>query len=327
MPISEQFALLESALRGLEGVTLQRGAPLWGLTRFGVGGPAALLVECYGEDSFLEALRLSRQSGLPVEILGGGTNVVASDAGFPGIIIRYRASEITNLGTAVSVPAGTILQSLVDFTIDAGLGGIETLTGIPGWVGGAIYGNAGAYGHAISERIRQVRCFDGAEVRTLDQAACRFRYRESVFKENKGWIVLAAELALDRAGAGELRRAAMEIRGIRDKKYPPDMRCAGSIFKNLIVSELPPEITARVPESAIREGKVASAWFLERVGAKGIRRGDIQVASYHANLLHNDGHGTAADLRAIVEELKERVFESYGLLLEEEVQYIGFPVT
>ena len=318
---------LESALRALAEVDVRRDAPLCRYTRFGIGGPAALLVDCLKEESLVEALYLSRKSGLPVEVLGDGTNVVVDDAGFPGVIVRYRASGIAVAGTTVSVQAGTVLQALVDFTIERGLGGLETLTGIPGWTGAAIYCNAGAYGHSISERIRNVRCFDGTAVRVLDGAACRFRYRDSVFKDHKGWIVLAAELGLDSAGAEQLRRTASQIQSIRDKKYPRDMRCAGSIFKNLVVADLPPAIAGRVPEPAVREGKVAAAWFLEQVGAKGMRRGEIQVAYYHANLLYNDGRGTAADLRALVEELKERVFARYGLLLEEEVQYIGFPVT
>ena len=327
MPLREQIDALEGSLRALEGVSVERNVPLSRLTRFGVGGPAALLVDCLKEESFIEALSLSGQSWLPLEVLGDGTNVVVSDAGFPGVIVRYRASGVTAAGPAVSVLAGTALQALVDFTIDRALGGLETMTGIPGWVGAAIYGNAGAYGHSIAERIRQVRCFDGTGVRILDGASCRFQYRHSVFKDNKGWMVLAAELCLDAAGAEQLRRTAADIRGIRDRKYPSQMRCAGSIFKNLFAADLPAEIASQVPGSAIREGKVASAWFLEQVGAKGMRCGDIQVAPYHANLLYNDGIGTAANLRALIEELKRRVVDRYGLLLEEEVQYVGFPVT
>jgi UDP-N-acetylmuramate dehydrogenase len=102
------------------------------------------------------------------------------------------------------------------------------------------------------------------------------------------------------------------------------MRCAGSVFKNLILAELPEEAAAAVPAKVVIEGKVPSAWFLEQVGAKGMRRGDIQIAAYHANLIYNDGAGRAADLVALIAELKERVRERFGLELEEEVQYVGF---
>ena len=102
------------------------------------------------------------------------------------------------------------------------------------------------------------------------------------------------------------------------------MKCAGSIFKNLLLIDLPASVAAEIPGKVIREGKVPSAWFLEQAGAKGMRRGDIQIADYHANLIYNDGAGTAADLVAVIGETKSRVFERFGFELEEEVQYVGF---
>jgi UDP-N-acetylmuramate dehydrogenase len=103
------------------------------------------------------------------------------------------------------------------------------------------------------------------------------------------------------------------------------MKCAGSIFKNFLASELPADVMRQIPEKVVIEGKVPSAWFLEQVGAKGMRQGDIQVADYHANLIYNDGAGSSRDLVAIVNELKQRVERKWGIPLEEEVQYIGFP--
>ena len=121
----------------------------------------------------------------------------------------------------------------------------------------------------------------------------------------------------------ELRKAADEILTIRNAKYPPTMKCAGSIFKNLLWKDLPEAVAAEVPNSAVREGKVPAAWFLEQVGAKGLDRGDIHVATYHAHLIYNGGAGTAADLCALIQELKARVRRRFGIELEEEVQYVG----
>src|SRR5581483_742144 len=166
-----------------------------------------------------------------------------------------------------------------------GLRGVETMTGIPGSVGGAVYGNAGAYGRSICESITSVRFLDGAEARVFSTAECEFHYRESRFKRHKEWIVLSTELTLEPADSAELRARAGKIRAIRDQKYPPTMRCAGSIFKNLILAELEESVARRVPSEVIREGKVPSAWFLEQVGAKGMADGDIRVADYHANLI------------------------------------------
>ena len=130
---------------------------------------------------------------------------------------------------------------------------------------------------------------------------------------------------MDAGDARVLRETADSILKVRNEKFPVTMKCAGSIFKNLIVKELPAEVAAQVPGAAVREGKVPAAWFLEQVGAKGMVRGDIHVASYHANLIYNAGAGTAADLCALLRELKARVVDRFGIELEEEVQYVGYP--
>jgi UDP-N-acetylmuramate dehydrogenase len=122
-----------------------------------------------------------------------------------------------------------------------------------------------------------------------------------------------------------LRETAGSILKIRNEKFPVTMKCAGSIFKNLLLADLPTDAAAQVPARAVREGKVPAAWFLEQVGAKGMARGDIHVAAYHANLIYNGGTGTAADLCALIRELKTRVAERFGIELEEEVQYVGWP--
>jgi UDP-N-acetylmuramate dehydrogenase len=196
------------------------------------------------------------------------------------------------------------------------------MTGIPGWVGGAIYGNAGAYGHSIQERVESVRVFDGCRFHELDNAACRFAYRESVFKQRKNWIVTSAVLRLTPTDSQTLRATADGILKIRNEKYPPSMCCAGSIFKNLIVAQLPESVRSQIPMNVIREGKAPSAYFLERVGAKGMSNGAIRVADYHANLIYNSGGGSSSELRPLIQSLKSRVRERYGFDLEEEVQFI-----
>lgn len=298
--------------------------PLSGLTRFGLGGPAAILVESDREQPFLEALQAARAAGFPWLVLGGGSNLVVADRGWAGVVLRYRGVRVTMEGGAIRAESGADLQALVDFSIERGLAGLHTMTRIPGWVGGAIYGNAGAYGHSVMEFVSSVRLFDGRTVRSITNAACRFTYRESVFKRNKNWIILSAGFVLPPGDRAALAAKAEEIRAIRDAKYPPSMKCAGSIFKNCIVSELPAAVAARIPAAQIREGKVASGWFLEQAGMKGFRCGGIRVADYHANLVYNDGDGTAEQVRTVVAEARRRVREQFGFDLEEEVQYVGF---
>jgi UDP-N-acetylmuramate dehydrogenase len=320
MPTTEET---QACLAEIPNLTISAGTPLALYTRFGIGGPADLYVETADIPAFLAAVAAARASGMPTMVIGGGTNLIVSDAGFRGIVLRYRGDSMRATGLSVTAEAGVVLQDLVDFTTQKGLRGLEALAGIPGSVGAAVYGNAGAYGHSISERVAAVRLFDGREVRTFDSAACQFAYRESIFKIHKDWIVFSVDLRLDEADAAELRRTADDILRVRNEKFPVTMKCAGSIFKNLLWKELPAPVAAEVPAAAVREGKVPAAWFLEQVGAKGMERGHIHVASYHANLIYNDGDGTAADLRALIGELKERVRGRFGIELEEEVQYVG----
>jgi UDP-N-acetylmuramate dehydrogenase len=286
-------------------------------TRFALGGPARLV-----DASTPEELAVALEA-TPHTLIGGGSNLVASDEGFPGTVIRYTASELEIDGSVVHAGAGVVLQNLVDATISAGLEGLHTMTGIPGWAGGAIYGNAGAYGHSIHEFVEAVRYFDGARVVEVGNAGCEFRYRESVFKRRKEWVVLGATLRLGLANdPAKTRSDADRILKIRNEKYPPELKCAGSIFKNLILAELDESVRAQIPPEVIREGKVPSAYFLEQVGAKGMFAGGIRVADYHANLIYNTGDGTAAQVRHLIGLLKSLVLEHYGLPLEEEVQYI-----
>jgi UDP-N-acetylmuramate dehydrogenase len=311
-------------LSSLPGVTVRRDAPLAAYTRFGIGGPADLFIETNKPAGFMQAREIAVSSGLDSVVIGAGTNLIVSDEGFRGVVLKLTNRALNAGGVSVYVESGLSLQELVDFAVARGLKGLETMTGIPGFVGAAIYGNAGAYGHSIMERISSVRFFDGKAVREIGNAGCEFRYRESIFKRNKDWIILSAELAMETGEPGALHEIADKILTTRNKKYPPTMKCAGSIFKNYLLAELPPRVSAELPENVIIEGKVPSAWLLEQVGAKGMRSGDIQVADYHANLIYNAGHGTARDLRIVISELKRRVTDRWGIPLEEEVQYVGF---
>jgi len=291
------------------GLSIVENPPLSRYTRFEVGGPARILADAGTEKALIEILRAIRESGEPYTVMGGGTNLVVSDQGYDGVVLRYTNPALEFAGNTV---------------IARGVKGLETMTGIPGWVGGAVYGNAGAYGHSIHERISSVRLLDAESglVREIGNSACEFAYRESIFKRRKNWIVLSATLELEAADMDELRTTAAGILKIRNEKYPPTMRCAGSIFKNLLWPQLPEAVRALVPAAVVREGKVPSAYFLEQAGAKGLRRGGVCVADYHANLIYNQGGGTAQEVGELIAELKQRAHDRFGLDLEEEVQFL-----
>jgi UDP-N-acetylmuramate dehydrogenase len=320
MPTTEETQM---RLAEIPNLTVSAHTPLALYTRFGIGGPADLFAETRDERAFMEAVKAARDGGSEVCVTGGGTNLIVSDRGFRGLVLRYSEDKLRTDGLRVSAGAGAVLQNLVDFANEHGLRGLETLAGIPGWVGAAVYGNAGAYGHSISERVTSVRFFDGAEVRVFDSRQCEFHYRESIFKRHKQWIIFQVELELDPAAASELQEISAGILKIRNEKFPPTMKCAGSIFKNFLLRDLPAPVAAAVPAAVVREGKIPAAWFLEQVGAKGMQLGGIHVATYHANLIYNAGQGTARELCEVIRELKTRVRDKFGIEVEEEVQYVG----
>jgi len=323
MPTAEEA---QARLAEIPNLTVSTDTLLAPHTRFAIGGPADVYAETRSVEAFVAAIEAARASGLETMVIGGGTNLIVSDEGFRGIVLRFRADRLAAERESVTADAGAELQDLVDFTIAKGLQGIETLAGIPGSVGAAVYGNAGAYGHSISERVVQVRFYDGSAVRVFTRDECQFHYRESIFKRHKEWIIFSTELLMDPADTVVLRRTADDILKVRNEKFPVTMKCAGSIFKNLLLRDLPPEVAATIPAGVVREGKVASAYFLEQVGAKGMERGQIRVATYHANLIYNAGGGSADDLCVLIGDLKERVRARFGIELEEEVQFVGaFP--
>jgi UDP-N-acetylmuramate dehydrogenase len=319
-PLADMF--LPQGTSRPAGLSVLENVPLARYTRFEVGGPARILVDAASETALTDVLNAIAESGEQYAIIGGGTNLVASDHGYPGVVVRYTNAALELAGDTVKVAAGAVLQDLVDASIAHGLKGLETMTGIPGWVGGAVYGNAGAYGHSIQERVASVRYLERGCVHEISNRDCEFAYRESRFKRRKDWVILSVTLRLEFADAEELRSTASGILKIRNEKYPPTMRCAGSIFKNLLWSELPDAVRALVPAAVVREGKVPSAYFLEQAGAKGLRRGGVCVADYHANLIYNEGGGTAQEVGALIAELKRRVHDQFGLDLEEEVQFL-----
>ena len=322
---------LEEARQALERIPslqVSRNEPLRLHTRFRLGGPARVFVSTSEEAALVEALRLLEASGLPWIVIGLGTNLLVADGGYQGVVVRYEGARLARDGDTIFAEAGAPLQRLVDFSIQQSLAGMESMTGIPGNVGAAIYGNAGAYGTSISDRVVSVRYFDGSQVREASREECEFRYRDSVFKRSRQAgaprIILSAVLQFRPGDQSQLSARAAEILALRNAKYPEQMMCAGSIFKNLIFSELPAAAQTSVPPGLVKGGKVPSAWFLEQAGTKGLSVGGLHVAEYHANLIYHDGGGTASQAVALIADLKERVRDLHGIELEEEVQFLGF---
>ncbi|OGF66601.1 UDP-N-acetylenolpyruvoylglucosamine reductase [Candidatus Giovannonibacteria bacterium RIFCSPHIGHO2_01_FULL_48_47] len=302
---------------------IQKSKPLKDLTTLGIGGPARFFCEAKSEKELLEALRRAREKKVPWYILGSGSNLVVSDKGFPGLIIKANIRKFSRDRSKVLAGAGNELLAFIRKINRLGLGGVERMAGIPGTIAGAIYGNAGAYGQEICENLRRVRIFDGRNFRWLSRRACRFFYRDSIFKKHKNWAIVEAEFSFKKGKPKELSRISREIIKLREKKYRPSLLCPGSFFKNIIFKNLPKSAQKKIPPDKVMYGKVSAGYLLEVVGAKGLSKGGIKIAKHHANLFYNSGGGKAQDIKKLAIILKDRVMKKFGVELEEEVQYLG----
>ena len=299
--------------------------PLSKITTLGIGGPAKEFVVVKSTDELSEAIKYAKKQNLHYYIVGGGSNLLINDKGVDFLVIKNEISGISHLGGVIKVKSGTPLQELVDFTIEHNLSGLENLTGIPGSVGGAIFGNAGAYGQTISDHLESVSILnEEGESKDLSKDECGFNYRDSMFKKN-GLIILEVTFSLDKGDREQLQNGAKEILSQRLIKYPAGIKCPGSFFKNIIAETLPKEIIEKLPPEKVPYGKVNAGYLLEEVGAKGKRLGDIEIADYHANLFVNIGNGTAKDFYDLAKQQKQKVEEKFGITLEPEVQLVNLP--
>ena len=229
--------------------------------------------------------------------------------------------EATVRGHIVEAPASLPLADLIQSSLHHSLAGLEALSGIPGTVGGAVAGNAGAYGQAISDKLVKVEVFNVAagEEKWLSKNECAFAYRDSIFKQQE-LVILRAVFELAPGDRQVLQTRASEIIKTRENKYQPGLKCPGRFFKNVLVKNAGDSVLT-IDTSKIIDGKIPAGYLLEEVGARGMRRGGIYVASFHGNLLINDGSGTCAEVVGLATELKKLVQEKFGIKLEEEVRY------
>ena len=305
----------------------EKEKPLSKLTTLGIGGKASFFVEVKKEEDLKVALREASDKKMDWYVLGSGSNIVASDKGFEGLIIKIGIKDFKKNGRRVYVGAGNNLLDFIKKINGLGLAGMEKMAGIPGTIAGAIYGNAGAYGTEIRENITRVKIFDGEKFRWIKNSECRFGYRTSGFKKNKDWIIVGAEFSFGKGKPAELLKISRDTIKLREKKYKPGLLCPGSFFKNIILKNLKPEakkeLLAKIDNSKIMFGKLPSGYLLEEVGAKGMSSGKIKVAEHHGNLFYNAGGGTAHDIKKLAVMMKDRVLKKFGINLEEEVQYLG----
>lgn len=297
------------------------------LTTIRIGGPAQFFIKVKNKEELIRSIKWADTNKIKWLVIGAGSNLIPSDKGFNGLIIKNEIKDFRVKGSFVFVGGGNDLLKFIFSVNKLGLGGLEKMAGIPGTVGGAIRGSAGAYGQEIKDQIIRVKIYDRHKVYWLTKKECQFSYRTSIFKKHKHWVILGAEFKLVPEPAKMLNQIARDIIKQRQEKYPSHLLCPGSFFKNIILQEIKPvalreKIITKLPPETIKYGKVAAGYFLEAVGAKGMRVGGIGVADYHGNLIYNLAAGQSSDILKLAKILKDKVKKKFGLDLEEEVQYL-----
>lgn len=285
------------------------GVPLSEYTRIKIGGPVDYLAVVSSEAELIELFRFCYEHGIRLITLGHGSNVFFHDNGFRGLAVITKFDRIQCLSEdTVLAEAGASLAALNELCITKQLKGFEFTSGIPGTIGGAVYGNAGAYGKAVGDCLRRAKILNAAgKVKCVGAGFFNFSYRYSELKANHA-VVLAAEFEFQKGDASEIKENVYRILSLRRQKLPPDsVSTAGSYFKN-IKDEL--------------GNPTAAAKYLDAVGSRETGIGGAAVYRGHANIFYNKGWATAKDVLMLEDILKKRVFDKFGVKLEREVIYI-----
>jgi UDP-N-acetylmuramate dehydrogenase len=276
-------------------------------TTLHIGGRADFLYRADNPERLVLAIKSAQRMGLPFWVLGGGSNVLVSDAGYRGLVIKNECLEMLSNGRNLSCQSGVALLDAVGRAMALSLSGLEFAAGIPGTVGGAVRGNAGAFGQAIGDAVsRAVIVTDSGDIREVEKGYLEFGYRESRLKRTHE-VVLSVGFELTEGSRHEIEKKVEANLARRNERIPWRSKSAGCFFKNVDGPQ----------------GKIPAGLLLEKVGAKGMRQGDAQVSQLHANVLINSGSASAADVQELARMLKEKVKQGFGLELEEEVAYIN----
>ena len=285
--------------------------PLFPHTAMKVGGPAELYVEADTSQKLVEAVVATRLAGVAYFVMAGGSNLVIDDAGLSGLVIRYTSSNLVADDLTLGCEGGLELWVLVQEAANRGWSGLENLAGIPGSVGGAVFGNAGAFGYSISDILESgVILTPSNTLETVGNDYFRFRYRHSHLKES-GDILLSVKFRFKPDDRERLWTKMREILTLRAEKHPPhDWPCAGSFFKNIEKAGEP-------------YGKLAAGILLDKVGAKNLRVGQAGVYYKHANIIVNLGGARFSDIRRLANLMRQKVEAEFGITLEEEIRYVS----
>ncbi len=305
---------------------MELARPLKQETTFCIGGSAEYFVPVATEEDIRDALAHAALLKKEVTLLAGGSNVLIADDGIEGVVLHMNGGEWKLRGTTLHVQAGVNLTSIVRETAVNSVGGWEDLAGIPGTVGGAVRGNAGAFSAEMASVLKEVRAIDRStgHVRTFSTAQCQFTYRSSYFKTHPEWLLLDAVFTLrdvvQQHAVARIEKTIAE----RERRHLQNVRAAGSFFMNPLGTTAIVELFEAEKNVTAREGRVPAGWLIEKAGMTGSRVGGAMVSTAHANyLLNESGNATAKEVWQLAQRVAQKVKDHDAIELSPEVSCLG----
>ncbi len=295
---------------------LKRNILLKNHTTFKIGGKAKYFFVAKSKEGLIKAILLAKKNNLPFFILGGGSNILVSDSGYKGLVIKIENKKYKILNTKIYTEAGTGLNQLVNVASKNNLLGLEWAAGIPGAVGGALYGNAGAFRESIKEIVKEVEVFDttNQKIKILKKRDCKFDYRKSIFKSKKNLIILSAMFQFKKGKRKIIKDKIKKNLEQKKASQPLNFPSTGSIF-----------INPHLPQGLGGQAKdFSAAYLIEKCGLKGKKTGKVKISEKHSNFIVNLGKGKAKDVRKLINLVKRKVKNKFKINLEEEIQFLGF---
>jgi len=296
---------------------------------FKIGGPAKYFVEVKTIKELKEAIKFAEEKKEKFIFIGGGSNILFHDKGFDGLVIKLVNREMKLKGKEKIVcEAGVMLSGLVSFAKKNNLSGLEWASGIPGTVGGAIRGNAGAFGFEMKDVVEEAVYFnlDTLKEEKCNNEKCEFDYRQSVFKEFDKKIIWQATFKLKRGKEKEIEAKGEEILKKRREKNTclGIAGSVGSIFKNPVVGQGTIDLFEKETDIKCKGNKVPAAWLIDMCGLRGFKMGKVQVSEDQANFILNTDGATADEVIILISLMKQKVRNKYGVQLEEEVEIVSY---
>ena len=309
-------------------INLKKNVPLRNYTTFKIGGKARYFFVAKKKEDVKNAIEFAKKKRIPFFILGEGSNVLFPDEGFRGIVIKLEILNFKLENNKVFVGAGYPLTKLAQKLAKKSFSGLEFAVGIPGTIGGAIRGNAGAFGMEIKDVVDEVEVLKiencKLKIEKLKNKDCQFGYRESIFKKKKNWIILKATLKIKKGNKKRIQEKIKKILSKRIKTQPLEFPSAGSVFKNIPLEKVPKNVKEKFRDKIKREPFpcLPAAVLIEALGLKGYQIGGAKISEKHANFIINAKKAKAKDILQLIRLIKKKVRKRFGVNLELEIELV-----